>query len=70
MQESFGGFVGALTILFIAYKLAGLISWSWLWVLSPLWITLSVCVIIALVAVVLDEIDFHHRERLREVTDD
>ena len=25
---------------------------------------------IALVAVVVDEIDFHHRERLREVTDD
>ena len=30
------GFIEALTILFIAYKLAGLITWSWLWVLSPL----------------------------------
>lgn len=32
------GFVGALTILFIALKLTGVIAWSWWWVLSPLWI--------------------------------
>ena len=36
------GFCGALTILFIALKLCGTITWSWLWVLSPLWIGLSV----------------------------
>jgi hypothetical protein len=33
------GFTGALTILFIALKLTGYISWSWLWVLSPIWIS-------------------------------
>jgi hypothetical protein len=33
------GFVGLLTILFIGLKLTGFINWSWLWVLSPLWIT-------------------------------
>jgi hypothetical protein len=33
------GFAGALTILFIALKLLGVITWSWLWVLSPLWIS-------------------------------
>ena len=48
------GFVEALTILFIAYKLAGLITWSWLWVLSPLWITLSVCAVIAIIALAAD----------------
>lgn len=36
------GFCGALTLLFIALKLCGTITWSWLWVLSPLWIGLSV----------------------------
>lgn len=36
------GFCGVLTILFIALKLCGTINWSWLWVLSPLWIGLSV----------------------------
>jgi hypothetical protein len=35
------GFVGLLTLLFIGLKLTGYITWSWLWVLSPLWI--SVC---------------------------
>ena len=31
------GFVGLLTILFIALKLTGYIAWSWVWVLSPIW---------------------------------
>lgn len=33
------GFVGLLTILFIALKLTGYIDWSWWWVWSPVWIT-------------------------------
>lgn len=32
------GFAGLLTIVFIVLKLTGHITWSWLWVLSPLWI--------------------------------
>lgn len=31
-------FTGLLTVLFIGLKLTGYIDWSWLWVLSPLWI--------------------------------
>lgn len=27
-----------LTIIFVALKILGLIQWSWLWVLSPIWI--------------------------------
>jgi len=30
--------VGLLTIAFVVLKLTGVISWSWLWVLSPLWL--------------------------------
>ena len=33
------GFVGLLTIVFIVLKLIGTITWSWWWVLSPIWIT-------------------------------
>lgn len=33
------GFVGVLTIVFIVLKLINVINWSWLWVLSPLWIS-------------------------------
>jgi hypothetical protein len=34
-----------LTVLFIGLKLAGAISWSWLWVLSPTWIPLALIII-------------------------
>lgn len=34
-------FSGLLTILFIGLKLGAVIQWSWLWVLSPLWIPLA-----------------------------
>lgn len=33
------GFTGLLTIVFIVLKLTGYITWSWFWVLSPLWIS-------------------------------
>lgn len=46
------GFGGALAILFIGLKLGGVITWSWLWVLSPLWIPfVLVLFILAVVAV-------------------
>ena len=35
------GFSGLLTLIFITLKLTGFIAWSWLWVLSPLWIGLA-----------------------------
>jgi hypothetical protein len=37
-----GGFLGILTLIFITLKLTGYINWSWLWVLSPLWLPLSI----------------------------
>lgn len=36
------GFLGMLTILFIGLKLTKYIDWSWLWVLSPLWIPIAI----------------------------
>mgnify|MGYP006889047577 FL=1 len=32
------GFLGLLTLVFIVLKLTQYIDWSWLWVLSPLWL--------------------------------
>jgi len=40
------GFSGLLTVLFIGLKLTGNIDWSWLWVLSPLWISFSILVLL------------------------
>lgn len=31
-------FLALLALLFIGLKLGGVIAWSWIWVLSPLWI--------------------------------
>jgi len=33
------GLVGLLQIVFIVLKLLGKITWTWLWVLSPIWIS-------------------------------
>ena len=47
------GFCGLLTIVFITLKLCKVITWSWLWVLSPLWISFALAVIVALIAYVV-----------------
>lgn len=48
------GFAGLLTVLFIGLKLTGYITWSWWWVLSPLWIywAIAIVLIIILIAIV------------------
>jgi ABC-type antimicrobial peptide transport system permease subunit len=53
------GFGGLLTIAFIVLKLTDVINWSWLWVLSPLWISvllvIVILVIVGIIAVVLSK---------------
>ncbi|TAT77134.1 hypothetical protein ELI56_02335 [Rhizobium ruizarguesonis] len=44
------GFAELLAILFIGLKLSGVLDWSWLWVLSPLWIAFAVWALISIVA--------------------
>jgi hypothetical protein len=43
------GIGGLLTIIFIVLKLTGLISWSWWWVLSPIWISLLIFIVISII---------------------
>jgi hypothetical protein len=43
-KESGIGFVGLLTIVFIILKLTEVIAWSWWWVLSPLWLPITVII--------------------------
>ena len=47
------GFTGLLQLLFIALKLIGVINWSWLWVLSPTWISLVIVVICLIIIFIL-----------------
>jgi hypothetical protein len=37
-------FGGLLTLLFITLKLTKVITWSWLWVLSPIWISFGLVI--------------------------
>ena len=54
-STSYGGlsFTGALTILFIGLKLGNVINWSWWWVLSPIWISLSIVLFILLIVAIV-----------------
>lgn len=47
------GFLGLLTLIFITLKLTGYITWSWWWVLAPMWIPLAIILPIFIIAVLL-----------------
>ena len=47
------GFVGLLTVAFIVLKLTNVISWSWIWVLSPLWISFCIWFLVVLCCFIL-----------------
>ena len=40
------GFLGLLSVLFIGLKLTGFVSWSWVWVLSPIWIPTTMSILV------------------------
>ena len=50
-----GWFASVLTLIFITLKLCGVITWSWLWILSPLWISvfLSLFIFIVIIGVII-----------------
>jgi len=50
------GFLGLLTILFIGLKLTNFITWSWWWVLAPLWIPCVLLLIIIFIVVLIKTI--------------
>lgn len=40
------GFTGLLTLIFITLKLTKVIGWSWWWVLSPIWISWAIALLV------------------------
>ena len=66
------GFCGLLTIAFIVLKLTGVISWSWLWVLAPIWIPTAIVLAVLLVVLIVvlvkegvKQTEEHQRRELR-----
>ena len=47
------GFVSILTIVFIVLKLCKIIDWSWVWVLSPIWISMLLWMVIIMVVYIV-----------------
>ena len=37
---------GVLTIVFVVLKLCHVIDWKWVWVLSPVWISIGLAIIV------------------------
>lgn len=46
-------FCGLLAIAFIILRLTGVIHWSWVWVLGPLWIPAVIILIVAVIIVLI-----------------
>ena len=46
------GFTGILTILFVGLKLAHVINWPWIWVLSPIWISFLIAIAIIIFLII------------------
>lgn len=53
-NSSFSNFLGMLTILFIGLKLTGFISWSWFWVLSPIFFPIIILFIIFIIMLLIN----------------
>lgn len=47
-------FTGALTLIFIVLKLCKVVTWSWLWVLSPIWISWGAILVLILFVWIFD----------------
>jgi len=47
------GFTGLLTVVFIVLKLLKVITWAWVWVLSPVWISAIIAILLIGVIIVL-----------------
>lgn len=56
------GFSGLLFLLFLGLKLGHVISWSWWWIFSPLWLPLALVLIIFLFVII-----FFHRVSRKKV---
>lgn len=47
------GFASLLCLVFIVLKLLGVITWSWLWVLSPIWISTIIAIALIIIYVLI-----------------
>ena len=56
-------FVGLLTIAFIVLKLCNVITWSWVWVLSPIWISVALVIIVCIIFAIYATVSESHKTK-------
>ena len=49
------GFCDLLTICFVVLKLCKVITWSWVWVLAPLWIPIAIALVLGILYIIFDK---------------
>ena len=42
-----------LTVVFVLLKLFKIISWSWRWVVSPIWITMIIALVLTAIVIII-----------------
>lgn len=47
------GFFGLLTVLFIGLKLTKVISWSWWWILAPMWGPIAIALVLLVIYILI-----------------
>ena len=61
---------GWLTIALVALKLCGVIGWSWLWVLAPLWMPVAAVIVLGIILFIVAPDKLHEAlEEMRERAD-
>lgn len=56
-MEKAGLTIGDLILVaFIILKLTGVITWPWIWVLSPLWIGVLLFVIVLIIGIIIQKV--------------
>ena len=59
------GICGVLTIVFVVLKLVGVINWSWLYVLCPLWIDILFAIIVLVIFAIVNRKTKNNRKSRR-----
>lgn len=62
------GFIGLLTIVFVVLKLTNYVTWSWWWVISPVWLSTSLVLTILLIVFIVKVSQAVNKEKKRKET--
>ena len=55
-----------LTLIFVTLRLCNVIDWSWWWILSPVWITAGIAILVLIVIAIWELSNSKERARRRE----